>query len=51
MGLQVLVRCNDQFKVHPDHVKQWTEAGGEYGRQFLDVIRPPTLFLGVRSPP
>ncbi|CAK9035455.1 unnamed protein product [Durusdinium trenchii] len=37
MGLQVLVRCNDQFKVHPDHVKQWTEAGGEYGRQFASL--------------
>ena len=33
LELQVLVRSGSEFKVHPDQIRQWTNAGGSFATE------------------
>ena len=38
LELQVLVKSGSEFKIHPDQIRQWTNAGGTITAQFFEKL-------------
>ncbi|CAL1152126.1 unnamed protein product [Cladocopium goreaui] len=42
MDLQVLTQVGNEFRIHPDQQRQWTQLGGEYGAKFEELQKDHT---------
>ena len=48
MDLQVLTQVGNEFRIHPDQQRQWTQLGGEYGAKLLDSRKYPLFSFSNR---
>ena len=47
MELKVLVRSGHEFRIHPDHQRQWTNVGGDTTAQLLGGSKNNNLLWGL----
>jgi len=39
LELQALVKSGNEFKIHPDQIRQWTNSGGTITSQFFEKMQ------------